>query len=1012
MEGARPVRAPRGTTRTARSWQTEAPLRMLQNNLDPQVAERPDDLVVYGGTGRAARSWAAFDAMVRTLTTLKDDETMLVQSGKPVGVMRTHEWAPRVLIANSNLVGDWATWPEFRRLEQLGLTMYGQMTAGSWIYIGTQGILQGTYETFAAVAAKRAVAAGRYQDGGGTLAGTLTVTGGCGGMGGAQPLAVTLNGGVCLIIDVDAARLRRRVEHRYLDELADDLDDAIARCERAKAARRGVSVGLVGNCATVLPELLRRGVAVDIVTDQTSAHDPLSYLPEGVDVADWHAYAAARPAEFTDRARASMAKHVEAMVGFLDNGAEVFDYGNSIRDEARLGGFARAFEFPGFVPAYIRPLFCEGKGPFRWAALSGDPNDIRVTDEAILDLFPDNDHLHRWIRAAQDKVAYQGLPARICWLGQGEREKAGARFNDLVASGQISAPVVIGRDHLDCGSVASPYRETEAMADGSDAIADWPLLNALVNTASGASWVSIHHGGGVGMGRSIHAGQVTVADGTDLARQKIERVLTNDPGMGVIRHVDAGYDLATKVAKDRGLRIPMAEQERPATSLVALTEREGPSASLAALTEPEGHPASLLAQTGQKRPTASLAALPIPRGSRASFTSLWAALEPIGRHPGTGGYRRFAWTAQDAQLRDWFAAEARARGLDLTTDRAGNQWAWWGDPDAALAAGRPGVVTGSHLDSVPDGGAFDGPLGVVSAFAALDALRERGFEPSRPIGVVNFGDEEGARFGVACAGSRILTGALAPDRARGLTDADGVTMADAMARAGHDAGLLGRDAETLRRVGAFVELHVEQGRGLADLDRPVAIGSSIWPHGRWRLDLAGEANHAGTTRLADRHDPMLALAEVILTARREAGRHGCVATVGKVRVLPNGVNAIPSAVSAWLDARGPREAAVREVAAAVAAVGGGVLAEESFTGDTAFDAELVKRLAALLDDAPVLATGAGHDAGILAGASIPTAMLFVHNPTGVSHSPAEHAEADDCLAGVDALTSVLADLAR
>ncbi|HEY7010255.1 MAG TPA: urocanate hydratase, partial [Jatrophihabitantaceae bacterium] len=502
------------------------------------------------GTGRAARSWAAFDAMVRTLTTLRDDETMLVKSGKPVGVMRTHEWAPRVLIANSNLVGDWATWPEFRRLEQLGLTMYGQMTAGSWIYIGTQGILQGTYETFAAVAAKRF---------GGTLAGTLTVTGGCGGMGGAQPLAVTLNDGVCLIVDVDESRLRRRVEHRYLDELADDLDDAIARCERAKAQRLGRSIGLVGNCATVLPELLRRGVAVDIVTDQTSAHDPLSYLPEGIDLTDWHSYAAAKPEEFTDRARASMAKHVEAMVGFLDNGAEVFDYGNSIRDEARLGGFARAFEFPGFVPAYIRPLFCEGKGPFRWAALSGDPADIRATDEAILDLFPDNDHLHRWIRAAQDRVAYQGLPARICWLGYGERDKAGVRFNDMVARGDISAPIVIGRDHLDCGSVASPYRETEAMADGSDAIADWPLLNAMVNTASGASWVSIHHGGGVGMGRSIHAGQVTVADGTELAGQKIERVLTNDPGMGVIRHVDAGYDLAVDVAQDRDVRIPMAE---------------------------------------------------------------------------------------------------------------------------------------------------------------------------------------------------------------------------------------------------------------------------------------------------------------------------------------------------------------------------------------------------------------------------------------------------------------------
>ncbi len=523
-------------------------MRMLMNNLDPEVAERPDDLVVYGGTGRAARSWGAFDAMVRTLTDLREDETMLVQSGKPVGVMRTHEWAPRVLIANSNLVGDWATWPEFRRLEQLGLTMYGQMTAGSWIYIGTQGILQGTYETFAAVADKRF---------GGTLAGTLTVTGGCGGMGGAQPLAVTLNDGVCLVVDIDPARLHRRVQHRYLDEVADNLDDAIDTCLQAKGSRTPLSVGLVGNCARVLPELLRRGVEVDIVTDQTSAHDPLSYVPEDMDLGDWDDYAAKKPEEATDRARASMARHVEAMVGFQDAGAEVFDYGNSIRDEARQGGFGRAFEFPGFVPAYIRPLFCAGKGPFRWAALSGDPADIHATDDAVLQLFPDNDKLQRWIRAAREKVAFQGLPARICWLGYGERHLAGLRFNEMVASGEISAPLVIGRDHLDCGSVASPYRETESMADGSDAIADWPLLNALVNTASGATWVSIHHGGGVGMGRSIHAGQVTVADGTPLAAQKLERVLTNDPGMGVIRHVDAGYDLADEVAAAHDVPIPM-----------------------------------------------------------------------------------------------------------------------------------------------------------------------------------------------------------------------------------------------------------------------------------------------------------------------------------------------------------------------------------------------------------------------------------------------------------------------
>jgi urocanate hydratase len=550
VQGARPVRAARGGAISARGWPQEAALRMLMNNLDPDVAERPDDLVVYGGTGRAARDWASFDALVRTLTTLGPDETMLVQSGRPVGVFTTHEWAPRVLIANSNLVPDWATWPEFRRLEALGLTMYGQMTAGSWIYIGTQGILQGTYETFAAVAEHRFS---------GTLAGTLTLTGGCGGMGGAQPLAVTMNGGACLVVDVDAARLSRRVEHRYLDEWTGDLEAALARVLDAKARRAALSVGLAANAATVFAELLARGVEVDIVTDQTSAHDPLSYLPEGVELGDWHDYAEAKPEEFTDRARASMAKQVEAMVGFLDAGAEVFDYGNSIRSEALAGGFERAFAFPGFVPAYLRPLFCEGKGPFRWAALSGDPADIAATDDAVLGLFPDNDALARWIRAAREKVAFQGLPARICWLGYGERDRAGLAFNDLVASGRVSAPIVIGRDHLDSGSVASPYRETEAMADGSDAIADWPLLNALLNTASGASWVSIHHGGGVGIGRSIHAGQVCVADGTELAAAKLERVLTNDPGTGVIRHVDAGYEAAEATARRLGVRVPMRE---------------------------------------------------------------------------------------------------------------------------------------------------------------------------------------------------------------------------------------------------------------------------------------------------------------------------------------------------------------------------------------------------------------------------------------------------------------------
>ncbi|MBT2493280.1 urocanate hydratase [Streptomyces sp. ISL-96] len=552
MSGPRPVRAPRGTELSALGWQQEAALRMLQNNLDPEVAEHPDKLVVYGGTGKAARDWRSFDAMVRTLKTLKQDETMLVQSGRPVGVMQTHEWAPRVLIANSNLVGDWANWEEFRRLEALGLTMYGQMTAGSWIYIGTQGILQGTYETFAAVAAKK------FNN---TLAGTITLTAGLGGMGGAQPLAVTMNDGVAICIDVDPRAIERRIEHRYLDVKANSLEHALQLAVEARDARRPLSIGLLGNAAELLPRMLAEGAPIDIVTDQTSAHDPLSYCPLGVDFDDMASYAAEKPADFTVRARESMAKHVEAMVGFMDAGAEVFDYGNSIRGEAQLAGYARAFDFPGFVPAYIRPLFCEGKGPFRWAALSGEASDIHKTDKALLDLFPENESLHRWIKMAGERVHFQGLPARICWLGQGERDKAGALFNDMVGDGTLAAPLAIGRDHLDCGSVASPYRETEAMLDGSDAIADWPLLNAMVNVASGASWVSIHHGGGVGMGRSIHAGQVSVADGTKLAGEKIRRVLTNDPGMGVIRHVDAGYDIAEKTADEQGVRIPMREGE-------------------------------------------------------------------------------------------------------------------------------------------------------------------------------------------------------------------------------------------------------------------------------------------------------------------------------------------------------------------------------------------------------------------------------------------------------------------
>ena len=556
--GSRPVRAARGSTITAKSWQTEAAMRMLMNNLDAEVAEHPDDLVVYGGTGKAARSWEAYDAIVRTLLTLDADETLLVQSGKPVGVFRTHEWAPRVLIANSNLVGDWANWPEFRRLEALGLTMYGQMTAGSWIYIGTQGILQGTYETFAAVARSLAEKAGRDASAA-SLAGTLTLTGGCGGMGGAQPLAVTMNGGAVIVVDVDESRLARRVQHGYLDEYTTSLDEAVERGLAAKAEGRALSIGLLGNAAVVFPVLLARGVEIDVVTDQTSAHDPLAYLPVGVEFADWHGAAEQDPAAFTIAARASMAAQVAAMVGFQDAGAEVFDYGNSIRREAELGGFARAFEFPGFVPAYIRPQFAEGRGPFRWVALSGDPEDIRKTDRAVLELFPHDEGLRRWIEQASEKVHFEGLPARICWLGYQERHLAGLKFNEMVASGELSAPIVIGRDHLDSGSVASPYRETEAMADGSDAIADWPILNALLNTASGATWVSLHHGGGVGIGRSIHAGQVTVADGTALAAEKIERVLTNDPGTGVMRHVDAGYPRAVEIARERGLRVPMLE---------------------------------------------------------------------------------------------------------------------------------------------------------------------------------------------------------------------------------------------------------------------------------------------------------------------------------------------------------------------------------------------------------------------------------------------------------------------
>jgi urocanate hydratase len=545
------IRAPRGTEMTCKAWPQEAALRMLMNNLDPDVAERPEDLVVYGGTGKAARSWEAYDAIVRTLRTLESDETMLVQSGKPVAVFKTHPLAPRVLISNSMLVPKWADWDTFRELEQAGLTMYGQMTAGSWIYIGTQGILQGTFETFAEAAKQRFD---------GTLRGTVTLTGGLGGMGGAQPLAVTMNEGVALCVEVDPSRIERRIKTRYLDRETDDLDEAVRWAEDAKAAGEAVSIGLLGNCADVLPELLHRGFRPDLVTDQTSAHDPLGgYVPGGLSLDEADALRTADAAEYQRRSHDSMARHVEAMVAFLDAGAVVFDYGNNLRSGAETGGFDRAYAYPGFVPAFIRPMFCEGKGPFRWAALSGDPEDIVKTDRAVAELFPENERLKRWLSMAQERVAFQGLPARICWLGYGERSRAGLRFNEMVARGEVGAPIVIGRDHLDAGSVASPYRETEAMKDGSDAIADWPILNALVNTAAGAHWVSVHHGGGVGIGYSIHAGMVVVADGTDEAAERLERVLTTDPGMGVVRHADAGYDEALAVAAERGVRLPWRE---------------------------------------------------------------------------------------------------------------------------------------------------------------------------------------------------------------------------------------------------------------------------------------------------------------------------------------------------------------------------------------------------------------------------------------------------------------------
>ena len=547
----RTVRAPRGSTLSCRGWTQEAALRMLMNNLDPDVAERPEDLAVYGGTGKAARNWAAYEAIVDALRTLADDETLLVQSGKPVCVFRTHAWAPRVLIANANLVGDWATWARFRDLERAGLTMYGQMTAGSWIYIGTQGILQGTYETFGAVAREHF---------GGSLRGRWVVTGGMGGMGGAQPLAATMNGAAILVVEVDPRRIERRIDNGYCDRMTGDLDEAVAWVRGAADRGEALSVGLVGNCADVLPDLLDRDIVPDVLTDQTSAHDELNgYIPAGLPLEAAVRLRAEDPDEYVRRSLDSMRTHCAAMVGLMRRGAITFDYGNNLRGQAQAAGYDEAFAIPGFVPAYVRPLFCEGKGPFRWVALSGDPADIHRTDDLVLELFPNDEHLARWIRLAREKVHFQGLPARICWLGQGERARFGVALNDMVASGELSAPIVIGRDPLDTGSVASPYRETEGMLDGSDAIADWPILNALLNTASGASWVSFHHGGGVGIGRSLHAGQVLVADGSPMMRERIECVLTNDPGLGVARHADAGYELAIETAKRASIRIPMLE---------------------------------------------------------------------------------------------------------------------------------------------------------------------------------------------------------------------------------------------------------------------------------------------------------------------------------------------------------------------------------------------------------------------------------------------------------------------
>ncbi len=857
------VRAPRGTTISCKGWQQEAALRMLMNNLDPEVAEHPEDLVVYGGTGRAARNWHAFDAIVRTLRDLEDDETLLIQSGKPVGVFRTHVWSPRVLLANSNLVGDWANWEKFRELEAAGLTMYGQMTAGSWIYIGTQGILQGTYETFGAVAKKKF---------NGTLAGTITLTAGVGGMGGAQPLAVTMNEGVAICVDCDESRIDRRIAHRYLDTKAADIDEALALAIEARDAKRPLSIGLVGNAADVFPELLDRDAPIDIVTDQTSAHDPLSYLPSGMLFEDMKKMADKDPVYFTEQARDSMAKHVKAMVGFMDKGAEVFDYGNSIRDEARKAGYDRAFDFPGFVPAYIRPQFEEGLGPFRWAALSGDPKDIEATDRAILELFPDNEHLRRWITMAEERVAYQGLPARICWLGYGERHRAGLKFNEMVASGELSAPIVIGRDHLDSGSVASPYRETEA---------DGRRLRRHRRLAA-AERLGEHR-----VGRIV---------GVDPPRWRRRYGPLHPRGPGVRGRRDgAGGAEAGTGARQRSRHGRHPARRRRLRARHRGRRRAGSSNSHAR---------------------------EVNMDFDGQFDSLWESILDVGREPATGGYRRFAWTTADLTLREWFTAEAQRRGMTVEEDRNGNMWAWW--MPRRLERGPEGRIR--HRISPR--------LGARRRCVRRAARRGVGVPCGRsrpcPRRRTRHPDRRGrVRRRGGCTVRRGLRRVAAEHRC-----ADGRTRAwVARQRRNHAGRCAARRGSPSRAARRRRHSH-RPGRRVRRASRRAGSGARGPGHDRLRSPrrsgrtadgisrFGGEANHAGTTRLVDRRDPMLPFASAVHAARVEAGRHDSVATFGKVRVSPNGANAIPSRVDAWLDARAADEATLAIVVEAIRSRGG------------------------------------------------------------------------------------------